>query len=711
LNCWDFGGQQVYRPTHQLFFSEPAIYLVLWKPREGLDQELVKEWIKLVKYRAPEAKMLIVSTHGGPGERIADIDRQELYDLFGKDSILGFFSIDSKPDSNGICKNVAELKAEIFRIANDLPETGRKIPREWLNITTTLRKKRKAYIQLEDFYKLCLKQEKMNGDDVHLFLRISHYLGHLIHYQHDELLKDIIILKPDWLATAISFVLDDGKTFEEHGLVRFSHLKSLWNNRQKKKAFRYRNDVHPIFQRLMERFDLSYRVSEDNTALSEHSLILVAQLVSDLRPDKIMEWDEYPTEGIREQTRICKIVDADNNQSESATGLFYQLIVRLHRYSMGRLDHRKSIHWRRGLLLDDTYNGRALLEHIGNDIHITVRAPNPVTFMSVLTTEVRVLVASFWKGLRCDVMVPCITPCRYNKPGTGWFYIRDLVDSMKSGYEDQPCPKCNQRQSINLLLQSAQAQEPRSVEQVLEYIQDLRIDINAVKATLSAKSDTTIGLLEGVSRDIMEVRSRLDRAFNGLMTALTSISINGPRLIIISPAKPKSYNPLNLAVDKYKIVLCCEHSRLPLPFLNEDKSIGVYEIDFPKEWIVNIAPYISTASKVLLGLLPVVTAGLNLNQALVAGYEKQLEFGKELSNLVLNDLNERLPSRKDIDFNKPKYVHLKDDKKYIEAHDIYGLKKLHRFILEKDTSFGGLKQVKDKHYEFKWVHERFLSNY
>jgi Leucine-rich repeat (LRR) protein len=30
LNAWDFGGQRVYRPTHQLFFSAPAVYLVVW---------------------------------------------------------------------------------------------------------------------------------------------------------------------------------------------------------------------------------------------------------------------------------------------------------------------------------------------------------------------------------------------------------------------------------------------------------------------------------------------------------------------------------------------------------------------------------------------------------------------------------------------------------------------------------------------------------
>lgn len=46
LNGWDFGGQRVYRPTHQLFFTAPAVYLVVWKPREGPQQGFVKEWIK-----------------------------------------------------------------------------------------------------------------------------------------------------------------------------------------------------------------------------------------------------------------------------------------------------------------------------------------------------------------------------------------------------------------------------------------------------------------------------------------------------------------------------------------------------------------------------------------------------------------------------------------------------------------------------------------
>gem|GEM_PF-6701296 len=47
---------------------------MVWKPREGPQQGFVKEWIKLVKHREPEARILVVSTHGGPQVRQPDID-------------------------------------------------------------------------------------------------------------------------------------------------------------------------------------------------------------------------------------------------------------------------------------------------------------------------------------------------------------------------------------------------------------------------------------------------------------------------------------------------------------------------------------------------------------------------------------------------------------------------------------------------------------
>ena len=131
LNVWDFGGQPVYRPIYQLFFSAPAMYLVVWKPREGPQQGFVKEWITLIKHRAPDAKVLVVATHGGPGQRQLDIDRQEIQDRFGSDTVLGFFNVDSKPDARNFCNGLAELKAKIASIAASLPEMGRSVPAKW----------------------------------------------------------------------------------------------------------------------------------------------------------------------------------------------------------------------------------------------------------------------------------------------------------------------------------------------------------------------------------------------------------------------------------------------------------------------------------------------------------------------------------------------------------------------------------------------------
>ena len=78
---------------------------------------------------------------------------------------------------------------------------------------------------------------------------------------------------------------------------------------------------------------------------------LVGQLVPDVRPEEALarEWPERVPDGDGQQVQICQIVETKNGQSATAEGLFYQLIVRLHKFSLGRADYRQSVHWQRGL--------------------------------------------------------------------------------------------------------------------------------------------------------------------------------------------------------------------------------------------------------------------------------------------------------------------------------------------------------------------------
>ena len=222
-------------------------------------QGFVKEWITLIKHRAPDAKVLVVATHGGPGQRQPDIDRQEIQDRFGSDTVLEFFHIDSKPDLQNSCTGLAELKQKIASVAASLPEMGRSVPAKWQQVREILQTNDKAYLPYDDVLAICA-QHGIDKEQAELFLRISHTLGHFIHYHYDPILRDLVILKPDWLAKAISFVLDDETTRRRNGLVDFEHLGELWSNPPVPGEDGYPQELHPIFLKLMERFDLSYQV-------------------------------------------------------------------------------------------------------------------------------------------------------------------------------------------------------------------------------------------------------------------------------------------------------------------------------------------------------------------------------------------------------------------------------------------------------------------
>ncbi len=333
LNGWDFGGQRVYRPTHQLFFSSPAVYLVVWKPREGQQAGQVKEWIKLVKHREPEAKILVVATHGGPKDRQPDIDRYEITTQFGHDTVVDFHWVDSKPAGydeedestwTGERTGISELRDAIARVAAALPEVGREVPGKWHELWEALENHERSWMSWDDFRCFCTEDAgtTIAEDQFDLFARLSHTLGHLIHYDYDSALREIVILKPDWLATAVSFVLDDGETRRNHGLVTLGRLNQLWNDPERDDEERYPVELHPAFLRLMDRFDLSYEVELPDRDVEESDrTILVAQLVPDTRPESFPDWHDQPAEGDFEQVQICRIVD-DKGQSAVAEGLF-----------------------------------------------------------------------------------------------------------------------------------------------------------------------------------------------------------------------------------------------------------------------------------------------------------------------------------------------------------------------------------------------------
>src|SRR5262249_34836819 len=152
-------------------------------------------------------------------------------------------------------KGIAELKEAIARVAAILPEVGRTVPKSFADVRLALQATGAPYLPLDDVFAIC-RAHNMDDEVARLFITISHRLGHLTHYENDPALRDIVILRPDWLATAMSYVLDDEETRNNQGLVKFTRLGQLWDDPNRPADTRYPKDLHRIFLRLMERFDL-----------------------------------------------------------------------------------------------------------------------------------------------------------------------------------------------------------------------------------------------------------------------------------------------------------------------------------------------------------------------------------------------------------------------------------------------------------------------
>jgi Leucine-rich repeat (LRR) protein len=708
MNGWDFGGQRVYRPTHQLFFSSSAVYLVVWKPREGPQQGFVKEWITLIKHREPDAKVLVVATHGGPGQRQPDIDRQELIDLFGSDTILGFFHVNSKPHpETDCCTGIEELREVIAKVAATLPGMGRFVPTKWQRIRELLAESAKTHLPYQDVIAIC-EEQGLEGFAAELFVRVSHTLGYLIHYDYDPTLRDIVILQPDWLTKAISFVLDDEKTRCRNGLVGFDHLSQLWSNPPFAGEAGYPKALHPVFLRLMERFDLSYKVVLDPSSREENTTCLIAQLVPDNRPEHLSDWGEQPEEGDRQQVQICRIVD-DRGQSANAEGLFYQLIVRLHKYSLGRTNYENSVHWQRGLMLDNDYNGRALLEHIGNDIKITVRAAYPERFLAYLTEEVKCLVESFWEGLNCNIMVSCIAPCGMQSPGQGLFEVRKLIESKKKNRPEFPCSisGCNEWQNIDQLLYNAPLAKPPSQDIGIEQFRAVfKDELKVIRQGLITLDHHDQQRFQSLSQGQRAIMSQIDQQFAYLMQMFTDEAKDGPRLFSFKPIDPGLFGRPKWISAKFQLTLWCEHARQPLPVLNEGSKQGVYELELNREWFTKAVPYFKFLTGTLSLVLPVAASATKfmLDDAAYKGIQEELDLGQKSLEFSMKGSNVA------VDWQTKR-----DSSEFEEGEAVRAqgsmLRELHAMLKAKDPGFGGLERVQNQRREFLWVHPQFVDEY
>jgi hypothetical protein len=365
----------------------------------------------------------------------------------------------------------------------------------------------------------------------------------------------------------------------------------------------------------------------------------------------------------------------------------------LHRYSLGRHDYQLSRHWQQGLLLDDKYNGRALIERQNDNIRIIVRAALPERFLHLLCEEVKELVENFWKGINCQITVPCHPPCR------GLFEIEALITARQKNHPEFPCPVCKEWVSIDSLIN-----KPKADESIIE-----------LKQKLDAMSVQIQDGFQNTSADIRRVMTQIDRQYDVLLNTLNHDGKDAPRLISIIPVEPNFWSKPKWVSQKIKLILWCEHSRLPLPLLWNDESKGVYELEMPRQWLINIAPYAKFVATTLSLVLPIAGAGAKIAiDDNAKNLEEAADLFKELGTGGLgaaSKFGEQLIAGDDIDLIPDDSLRNRFAHGSPLTPEAAILREIQQLLKAKDIGFGGLVRVQTKRGEFLWVHPDYKQEY
>jgi Leucine-rich repeat (LRR) protein len=570
IRVWDFGGQEVYRISHQFFFTRRAIYLVVWNAREGQEQNDVEGWIRRIRLRVrKDARILVVATHCD--ERFPELDYPYLERTF-PEILAGGYSVDNSTDHG-----ISNLRKGIAQEALHLPQMGQQISLRWLEARDEILtcSKTQPQISYRQFTEIC-QRHKVYADEIITLAELMHDLGHIIYYGEDEGLRDVVILDPEWLTEAISYVLEDEPTRQSNGILDHARLVEIWRDRSE---VIYPKDYYPYFLRLMEKFDVSYRLEDDEYRS------LVAQLVPHRRPELPWEVNAPIRPGFRRLALICKL-------SEPANGLVAWLTVRHHRASIGK-------HWRTGVFLRHpiaAYASEALLELRGDDqLLLDVRAPSPDLFFNVLRDSIEDLITRRWPGIDYQLLVPCPTrlPKGLNCPGR--FPLKFLLEYRERDAVRTPCHECLHEHDLSQLL-TGFAQPDISLQYELTMLNNQLAEIGV-----------GVNRLEDGMKELEGYAAETANSIRKVLRSVSSEINDCPCLFTLTTKDTRGLQRVKLYQRNYKLVLWCEHPGYWHPW---DRAS--YSIAHPKEWMIKIMPYARLVVRTLSLVVPAVAATANL---------------------------------------------------------------------------------------------------
>jgi len=320
------------------------------------------------------------------------------------------------------------------RISN-LDHISTPIPRRWANVRHVLENypQRQTRIDVSEFYEICVRQG-FDKSDKHAMLSLSKYLhdlGIILHFQKDPILKQQVILRPEWATNAVYKVTHNKQVIDNWGYFTQENLSEIWRDKQYQ-------DLHDELLQLMKKFKICYEIS------GKPGQYIAPQRLSREPPQ--YEWDDTDNLILRYEYEFMP------------KGIITGLIVEMHGLiyrsnSPGLAGDKSGIVWRDGVILTDGYGKAEVIEdYEKREIRIRVSGKLKQSILERIRHELWKIHATYDDRLKYKELIPCnCSECKGSQDPH--FYDFDaLRRRLEKGKYEVECEKSYEKVNVRGLI-------------------------------------------------------------------------------------------------------------------------------------------------------------------------------------------------------------------------------------------------------------------
>lgn len=349
LNVWDFGGQELMHSTHQFFFTNRTIYILVVNARENEDNNKVEEWLKRVESFGGNSPVIIVGNKIDENDRSTspteigyfDINRKTLRDKY--ENIKGFYEVcaDTKKVTHPIKTQKYNKLFDDFRNGllteiSKFKELHKPFPTNWYSIKEKLeemQEKDVPYISYNEYIANCVEKDVRDEISQSTIVEFLNEIGTVIFFKD---LPDTMVFNPEWITKGVYAIIDNPSIVRNKGELEVEQLNEILNQEE------YASNKHKYILNIMRKFELCVDIEPENTFLIERKYELHAHLEPErkfLIPDLLPLDEVYTGEW---ENALC----FQYHYETYLKNIFTKFVVRMFPYI-----HKKT-YWRNGVVLE-----------------------------------------------------------------------------------------------------------------------------------------------------------------------------------------------------------------------------------------------------------------------------------------------------------------------------------------------------------------------